>query len=132
VADSHPSDGDISELQAFREDREAMNEKILNLDHLGIKRFFGLDSRTYRDEALPGKTKELLGLVASAVLRCNDCIDYHLEQCAEAGWTKDEIVDAMNVALIVGGSIVIPHFRHAVKTLETLEQEGVLSVPSGE
>jgi AhpD family alkylhydroperoxidase len=119
-------------LEAFREDREKMNAKILDLDHLGIKRFFGLDSRTYRDEALTGKTKELLGLVASAVLRCNDCIDYHLEQCAEAGWTKEELVDAMNVAMIAGGSIVIPHFRHAVKTMEYLEQEGSLQTSNSE
>ncbi len=100
-----------------------MNEKILELDHLGIKRFFNLDANTYKDGALPQKTKELLGLVASAVLRCNDCIDYHLEQCYEAGFSKDEMTDALNVALVVGGSIVIPHLRHAVKTIELLENE---------
>lgn len=114
-------------LQAFREKRSAQNEKVLGLGHLGIKRFFNMDSNTYRDGALDSKTKELLGLVASAVLRCNDCIDYHLEQCAKAGSTKDEIVDALNVALIVGGSIVIPHMRHAVGTLEFLEEEGLLT-----
>lgn len=100
-----------------------MNDKIMELGHLGVKRFFNLDTNTYRDGALDGKTKELLGLVASTVLRCNDCIDYHLEQCAKAGYSKDEIVDALNVALIVGGSIVIPHMRHAVETLEFLEEE---------
>ncbi|WP_245683952.1 carboxymuconolactone decarboxylase family protein [Rhodohalobacter halophilus] len=105
-----------------------MNDKILDLNHLGVKRFFNLDSNTYRDGSLPGETKELLGLVASAVLRCNDCIDYHLEQCAKSGFTKDEIVDALNVALVVGGSIVIPHMRHAVETLEFLEGEGGLNV----
>lgn len=113
-------------LNEFRKNREEMNEKIMNLNHLGIKRFFNLDSNTYRDGALPEKTKELLGLVASAVLRCNDCIDYHLEQCAKTGSTKDEIVDALNVSLTVGGSIVIPHLRHAVKTMEALEEEGLL------
>ena len=113
-------------FQQFRERREAQNEKVLNLDHLGIKRFFNMDSNTYRDGALDSKTKELLGLVASTVLRCNDCIDYHLEQCAKTGSNKAEIVDALNVALIVGGSIVIPHLRHAVETLEFLEEEGVL------
>ncbi len=113
-------------LDEFREHRNKMNEKIFGLDHLGIKRFFNLDTNTYRDGALDGKTKELLGLVASAVLRCNDCIDYHLEQCAEAGWKKDEIIDALNVSLVVGGSIVIPHLRHAVETLEILEDEGKL------
>jgi len=115
-----------SDLQKFRESRELMNEKILDLDHLGIKRFFNLDTNTYRDGALSSQTKELLGLVASAVLRCNDCIDYHLEQCAASGSTKEEIIDAMNVALVVGGSIVIPHLRHAVQSIETLEKEGAL------
>lgn len=113
-------------LQEFRQQREKMNEKILNLNHLGIKRFFNLDSNTYNDGALPSQTKELLGLVASAVLRCNDCIDYHLEQCAKTGSTKDEIIEAMNVALVVGGSIVIPHLRHAINTIELLEDEGTL------
>jgi AhpD family alkylhydroperoxidase len=113
-------------LEDFRKQRSLMNDKVMELDHLGIKRFFNLDSNTYREGALPGKTKELLGLVASAVLRCNDCIDYHLEQCAKTGSTKDEIVDALNVALVVGGSIVIPHLRHAIGTLEILENEGTL------
>lgn len=113
-------------LEEFRKKRKAANDKILDLDHLGVKRFFNLDSNTYKDGALSSQTKELLGLVASAVLRCNDCIDYHLEQCAKAGSTKEEIVDALNVALVVGGSIVIPHFRHAIGTLEMLEGEGLL------
>lgn len=98
-----------------------MNDRILNeKDHLGIRRFFNLDSAAYRDGALSGKTKELLGLVASMVLRCNDCIDYHLIQCVEAGFTDAELDDAFNVALVVGGSIVIPHLRHAVDTLDQL------------
>lgn len=115
-------------LEQFRAEREIQNEKVMDLDHLGIKRFFNMDTNTYRDGALPKQTKELLGLVASAVLRCNDCIDYHLEQCAKTGSTKAEIVDALNVALIVGGSIVIPHLRHATETLEFLEEEGSLEV----
>ncbi len=114
-------------LSEFRQNRLRMNEKIMNLDHLGIKRFFNLDTNTYRDGALTAATKELLGLVASTVLRCNDCIDYHLEQCAKSGFSKDEIIDALNVALVVGGSIVIPHLRHAVATLEILEEEGTLT-----
>jgi AhpD family alkylhydroperoxidase len=113
-------------LEQFRNQRQIMNEKILDLNHLGVKRFFNLDSNTYKDGPLPAKTKELLGLVASAVLRCNDCIDYHLEQCVKTGSTKDEIIDALNVALIVGGSIFIPHLRHAIETLELLEKEGSL------
>lgn len=122
------SEKESNRLQKYREKRSEMNEKIFDLDHLGIKRFFNMDTNTYKDGALPTQTKELLGLVASAVLRCNDCIDYHLEQCAKTGSTKAEIVDAMNVALIVGGSIVIPHLRHAVETLEFLEEEGSLTI----
>lgn len=102
-----------------------MNARILDEgSHLGIKRFFNLDTAAYRDGALDGRTKELLGLVASAVLRCNDCIDYHLEQCAEAGYEDAELEDALNVALVVGGSIVIPHLRHAVETLDLIRERG--------
>lgn len=116
----------LNRLEKFRQEREEKNKKVLDLGHLGIKRFFNLDSNTYKDGALDLKTKELLGLVASTVLRCNDCIDYHLEQCAKAGSTKDEIIDALNVALVVGGSIVIPHLRHAVETIELLQDDGLL------
>lgn len=101
-----------------------MNDRILEeKNHLGIKRFFNLDTAAYRDGALDAGTKELLGLVASMVLRCNDCIDYHLQQCIEHGFTDDELDDAMNVALVVGGSIVIPHLRHAVETIDLLRAE---------
>ncbi|HAL57160.1 MAG TPA: carboxymuconolactone decarboxylase family protein [Bacteroidetes bacterium] len=110
-------------LEEFRSYRSRMNERILQIDHLGIKRFFNLDTAAYREGVLDGKTKELLGLVASSVLRCNDCIDYHLIQCVEAGWKDEELYDALNVALIVGGSIVIPHLRHAVETIDTLRAE---------
>jgi AhpD family alkylhydroperoxidase len=110
-------------MDEFRAYRSRMNDRISEIDHLGIKRFFNLDTAAYRDQALDGKTKELLGLVASAVLRCNDCIDYHIEQCVDAGWTDEELHDALNVALVVGGSIVIPHFRHAVETIDLLRAE---------
>jgi len=105
-------------LEEFQNYRARMNERIGDIDHLGIKRFFNLDTNAYHDGALPGKTKELLGLVASMVLRCNDCIDYHIIQCVDAGWTNAELYEAFNVALIVGGSIVIPHLRHAVETVD--------------
>lgn len=105
-------------LQEFEDYRQRMNDRIANLDHLGIKRFFNLDTKAYEDGALKHETKELLGLVASMVLRCNDCIDYHIIQCVDAGWRDEELFDAFNVALIVGGSIVIPHLRHAVETLD--------------
>ncbi len=105
----------IDEFNAYR---ERMNERILSIDHLGIKRFFNLDTAAYQEGALDARTKELLGLVASMVLRCNDCIDYHVLQCVKAGVSDAELYDAFNVALVVGGSIVIPHLRHAVETLD--------------
>ena len=114
-------------LEKFRSERSELNDKVMDLDHLGIKRFFNIDTTTYKDGALPAQTKELLGLVASMVLRCNDCIDYHLEQCVKSGFSKNEIADAMNVALTVGGSIIIPHLRHATETLALLEEEGSLN-----
>ena len=95
----------------------------MEIDHLGIKRFFNLDTAAYREGSLDPRTKELLGLVASTVLRCNDCIDYHLIQCVEADWSDEELHDALNVALVVGGSIVIPHLRHAVETIDLLRAE---------
>ena len=105
-------------LDEFQSYRTRMNTRIAEIDHLGIRRFFNLDTNAYNDAALPGKTKELLGLVGSMVLRCNDCIDYHILQCVDAGWTDAELYDAFNVALVVGGSIVIPHLRHAVESLD--------------
>ncbi|GAB4402200.1 MAG: carboxymuconolactone decarboxylase family protein [Anaerolineales bacterium] len=108
----------MNRLDEFQAYRERMNTRIAEIDHLGIKRFFNLDTAAYRDGALDSRTKELLGLVASMVLRCNDCIDYHIVQCVDANWTDAELYEAFNVALVVGGSIVIPHLRHAVETLD--------------
>jgi AhpD family alkylhydroperoxidase len=105
-------------MDEFNAYRTRMNQRIAEIDHLGIKRFFNLDTAAYREGPLDGKTKELLGLVASAVLRCNDCIDYHIIQCIEAGWSDEELFDALNVALVVGGSIVIPHLRHAIESID--------------
>lgn len=113
----------VTRLDEFRAYRKRMNERILSAGHLGIRRFFNLDTKAYEDGALPAKTKELLGLVASMVLRCNDCIDYHLIQCVEAGCTDEELTEALNVALVVGGSIVIPHLRHAFETIDLLRAE---------
>ena len=105
-------------LDEFEAYRTRMNERILSIDHLGIKRFFSLDTQAYSDGALDARTKELLGLTASLVLHCNDCIDYHVLQCVQAGWSDAELYEAFNVALVVGGSIVIPHLRHAVESLD--------------
>ncbi|HVP38147.1 MAG TPA: carboxymuconolactone decarboxylase family protein [Candidatus Saccharimonadales bacterium] len=115
-------------LEEFRRRRASANERVHAADHLGIKRFLALDHQAYLDGALSGKTKEMLGLVASLVLRCNDCVDYHLVQCVRAGYTDAEIHDGLNVALVVGGSIVIPHLRHAFETLATLREAGEFSL----
>ncbi len=105
-------------LKEFKEYRERMNEKILARGGLGIKRFFNLDTQAYVDGALPQKTKELIGLVASLVLRCDDCVTYHIIQCVDNNVSDAEFFDAFNIGLIVGGSIIIPHLRHAVEMLE--------------
>jgi AhpD family alkylhydroperoxidase len=110
-------------LQEFREFRERMNTRILESGNLDIRRFFALDSRVYDDGALPTRTKELLGLVASLVLRCDDCITYHMVRCAEEGITDEEILETLSIGLVVGGSIVIPHLRRAVATLDDLRQQ---------
>jgi AhpD family alkylhydroperoxidase len=109
-------------LQEFREFRERMNDRILASDNLDIRRFFALDTRVYQDGALPTATKELLGLVASLVLRCDDCVSYHLVRCAEEGSSDEEIMETLSVGLVVGGSIVIPHLRRAVATLDEIRQ----------
>jgi AhpD family alkylhydroperoxidase len=105
-------------MDDFDRYRAEMNERILGSNHLGIKRFFALDTQAYEEGALDKRTKELMGLAASMVLRCDDCITYHIKQCAEAGVTREQFLDAFNVALVVGGSIVIPHLRRAVERLD--------------
>ena len=110
-------------LAKFRAERQRQNERILGTGHLGLRRFFNLDEAAYHDGALDARTKELLGLVASLVLRCNDCVDYHLIQCVDLGLGEAEITEALHVGLVVGGSIVIPHLRHAFDTLDALLAE---------
>jgi AhpD family alkylhydroperoxidase len=104
----------LNYLEEFKRYRERMNARILSANNLGIKRFFALDSRAYEKGALNVKTKELLGLVASTVLRCNDCITYHVIRCVQEGISDQEFFEALNIALVIGGSITIPHIRRAV------------------
>jgi AhpD family alkylhydroperoxidase len=105
-------------VEEFDEFRSRMNQRILSADHRAIKRFFSVDALTYEPGALDVKAKEMLGLVASMVLRCDDCVSYHIEQCKRAGVTDNELFDVFSVALVVGGSIVIPHLRRAVAFLD--------------
>lgn len=109
----------FEEFTAFR---KKMNERILEEDNRVIKRMFSLDSLTYMEGgALDVKSKELMGLVASLVLRCDDCVSYHLSQCANAGATREEMMETMSIGLVVGGSIVIPHLRRAVAFLDEMD-----------
>jgi AhpD family alkylhydroperoxidase len=108
-------------VRQFREYREKMNERILAAKNLNIRRFFTLDAKAYEDGALNELTKEFAGLAASMVLRCDDCIAYHVIRCKELGASNEQIMEIFNVGLIVGGSIVIPHLRRAVELLEELD-----------
>jgi AhpD family alkylhydroperoxidase len=110
-------------LEEFRKYRERMNAEILGENNLVINRFFALDTRTYEAGALDVKTKELLGLVASLVLRCDDCVTYHLVRCREENVSRSEIFETLSVGLVVGGSIVIPHLRRAVDRWSDLEKK---------
>lgn len=110
-----------NKVQEFNEYRQRMNDKIMTTDNKVIKRIFNLDTNAYKDGHLPVKTKELLGLVASAVLRCDDCIAYHLENSYNAGVSKEEMMETMSIATLVGGTIVIPHLRRAYEFWEALE-----------
>ncbi|UUC47058.1 carboxymuconolactone decarboxylase family protein [Flavobacterium cerinum] len=108
-------------VQEFNDYRSKMNDKLLNDNNKIIKRIFNLDTNAYMEGALDVKTKELLGLVASAVLRCDDCIKYHLETSYKNGITREEMMEAMGIATLVGGTIVIPHLRRAYEFWEALE-----------
>ena len=112
-----------SQEQEFNEYRSRMNDRIMAADNLVIKRLFNLDTNAYMPGALDVKTKEMLGLVASMVLRCDDCVKYHVGRCVEEGITKEQIFEVFSVASIVGGTIVIPHLRRAVEYYEALEKK---------
>ena len=107
-------------VDEFNEFRQEMNDKILQEDNLVIKRFFNLDTNAYREGALTTQVKEMIGLSASMVLRCDDCIRYHVQSCKEAGVTREQLFEIFSVSLVVGGSIVIPHLRRAVAFLDEL------------
>ena len=111
----------MSVVDDFNDYRSLMNDKILSVDNKVIKRFWSLDNQAYQAGALDIKTKELLGLISSMVLRCDDCIKYHLGTCYELGVTKEELFEVFSIANLVGGSICIPHTRRAVEYWEALE-----------
>ena len=114
----------MSDIEDFEKERDESNKKVLDFSGKIVKRYFNLDHNAYLDGALPKKTKELLGLVSSFVLRCNDCITYHLHECHKQGVTDEELDEALSVGLVVGGTITIPHLRRAIKTwLELKENE---------
>ena len=113
----------MSQIEEFNSYREKMNEKIFEQKNLALNRFFSLDGKTYEDGALSAKTKEMLGLVSSMVLRCDDCIRYHLGKCYDLGVSKEEIFEIYAIANLVGGSICIPHTRRAVEYWEELEAQ---------
>ncbi len=108
-------------VEEFNAYREKMNEKMLEDNNKIIKRIFNLDTNAYMEGVLPKKTKELLGLGNSLVLRCDDCVRYHLEECHKLGLTKEEVVEGMSISLLIGGTIVIPHLRRAFEYWEALE-----------
>lgn len=113
----------MNPVKEFNEYRERMNDEILGANNLVIKRLFNLDTNTYAPGALDISTKEMLGLVASMVLRCDDCVKYHLQKCHELGVTKEKLFEVFAVANIVGGTIVIPHLRRAVEYWGDLSAE---------
>jgi ribonuclease HI len=113
-------------IDHWEQERERLNALVLDHANLNVRRFFALDHQAYVDGVLPARTKELLGLVASLVLRCDDCITYHVLRCVEEGVTRDEMVEAMNVGLVVGGSIVIPHLRRAMERLTEAEKRSAV------
>jgi len=111
----------MSKVQEFNDYRQKMNEKIMQADNKVIKRFFNLDTNAYAEGAVNVKTKEMLGLACSLVLRCDDCVKYHLGKCMECGLTDEEVYEVFAIANLIGGSIVIPHFRRAVEYWEELK-----------
>jgi len=108
-------------IKQFQKERERLNEIVMRYSGTNIKRFYSIDSQVYKTGALPAKTKELLGLVASLVLRCDDCIKYHIIQCHKEGVNDQELDEALAIGLVVGGSITIPHLRRTFEAWDELK-----------
>jgi AhpD family alkylhydroperoxidase len=115
-------------IEEFNDYRSEMNERILAEDNKVIKRFFNLDTNTYAEGEIDVKTKEMIGLACSMVLRCDDCIKYHLGKSFEAGVGRKEVFEVFSIAMVIGGSIVVPHLRRAVEYWEELEKQGITDV----
>ena len=113
----------MQSMEDFRREREELNDLLMSYADMPIKRFMSLDSQVYKDGVLDRRTKELLGLVASLVLRCDDCVKYHLDTCRRLGVSDGEIIEALSIGLVVGGSIVIPHLRRALGTWDEMKGE---------
>jgi AhpD family alkylhydroperoxidase len=111
----------MGDIETFQEERNTLNKLVMKYAGLGTRRYYSLDSQAYREGALPAKTKELLGLVASFVLRCDDCIKYHVIRCHDEGVSSEELEEALFIGLVVGGTITIPHQRRAMKAWDELK-----------
>ncbi|MGB8657504.1 MAG: carboxymuconolactone decarboxylase family protein [Candidatus Zixiibacteriota bacterium] len=111
-------------IDKFRKERERLNQIVMKYGSTSIKRFYSIDSQVYKKGALPAKTKELLGLVGSLVLRCDDCVKYHIVQCHKEGVSDQELDEALAIGLVVGGSITIPHLRRAFEAWDELKTSG--------
>lgn len=112
------------DIERFKEERDKGNELVMRYAGLEIKRYYSLDSQAYREGALPAKTKELIGLMTSFVMRCDDCVKYHLLRCREEGLTDEELVEAMTIGLVVGGSITVPQLRKVFKAWDEIKASG--------
>lgn len=113
----------MSKIDEFNDYRSRMNERIMAADNLVIKRFFNLDTNAYAEGSLDVRSKELIGLACSMVLRCDDCVKYHIGKCVELGISKEQITEGMSIALLIGGSIVVPHLRRAVEYLDEFDKQ---------
>jgi AhpD family alkylhydroperoxidase len=120
----------MSKIEKFKQERDRLNEIVMKYSGLGLKRFLSLDNQFYQEGALPAKTKEMLGLMASFVMRCDDCINYHLDKCFQLGVTDTEMEELLAIGVLVGGSITIPHLRRALEVwdeMKNVEQDSDLA-----